>query len=191
MSSIGVPIGNRWNYLIDWFSSIIDGIDNRWRSIITKTCAINILSTLLFIHTFKNTTQPFKTFFCKRIAHKCYISSFKSKHVFIAVSDFGDRKKKSHATWHFQFPPHPGKGQIPLPGKALSVKFPTSRRGTENSQMPGVCPDGGRGIMLKFWFDRRINKCLVSRSISLSFTLFFIEFFFSSPSSASLGAFFA
>ena len=38
--------------------------------------------SLLFIHTFKNTTQLLKTIFCKLIAHKCYIFSFNLFHVF-------------------------------------------------------------------------------------------------------------
>ena len=37
--------------------------------------------SLLFIHTFKNTTQPLKIVFCKPIANKCYISSFNLFHL--------------------------------------------------------------------------------------------------------------
>ena len=36
--------------------------------------------SLLFTHTFKNTTQLLKTFSCKLINHKCYISSFNLFH---------------------------------------------------------------------------------------------------------------
>ena len=37
--------------------------------------------SFLFIHTFKNTTQLLKTFFCKQIAHKCYVLSFNLFHL--------------------------------------------------------------------------------------------------------------
>ena len=74
------------------------------------------------------------------------IHSISSKHVFRAVSDFGNRKKIiSNLTLQVQFsPPRPGKGQFPTPETALSVKFPTPR-GTENSQMPAVCDGEGGG----------------------------------------------
>ena len=52
-------------------------------------------------------------------------------HVFIFVSAFSARKKKSLETWHFgsilPTPPHPGKSRIPHPWKA----FPS------NSSLPG------------------------------------------------------
>ena len=55
--------------------------------------------SLLFIHTFKNTTQLLKTFFPVSQSLTNAISlpliySISSKHVFIAVSDFSARKKK-------------------------------------------------------------------------------------------------
>ena len=58
-------------------------------------------------------------------------SSISSNHAFIAVSDFGARKKKKEAhlkpdTSGSIFPTPPGKGQIPY------------SPGTENNQMPGV-----------------------------------------------------
>ena len=65
---------------------------------------------------------------------------------FTAASDFGARKK-AILTLPVQFsPPHAGKGQIP------------HSPGTEDSQMPGLCP--GWGGMLKFRFDRRINSAM-------------------------------
>ena len=93
-------------------------------------------------------------FFCKPIAHKCYISclvySISSKHVFIAVSNFSDRKKKWNQTLPVQFsPPHPGKSQIPTPGKALQIKFPTPR-----AQNIVKCPGfarGGGDVEVSIW----------------------------------------
>ena len=72
------------------------------------------------------------------------IHSISSKHVFRAVSDFGNRTKIiSNLTLRVQFsPPRPGKGQFLTPETVLSVKFPTPR-GTKNSQMPAV--RGGEG----------------------------------------------
>ena len=46
-------------------------------------------------------------------------------------------------------PPHLDKGQIPHPLEGLSRQNPHSS-GTENSQMPEVCPGGRK---LKFRFD--------------------------------------
>ena len=70
---------------------------------------------------------------------KTYISSFKTlssrpKTCFIAVSDFGARKKN-----------------YLKPDTSGSISPPHG--GTEDIQMPGFCPDR----MLKFWFDRRIR----------------------------------
>ena len=56
-------------------------------------------------------------------------SSNLSKHVFIAVSDFGTRKKIQF------FPPHPEKGQISNPQEVLTRLIPYLP-GTENSQIP-------------------------------------------------------
>ena len=87
-------------------------------------------------------------------------SSISSKHVFIhvAVSDFGARKKKKLKpdTSGSIFSTPPRQGQIPHPREGLIRQIPHSP-GTENSQMPGVCPGGGGG-MLKFRFDRRISR---------------------------------
>ena len=65
--------------------------------------------------------------------------SISSKHVFIAVSDFGVPKKKLN----------PDNSQA-------KVKYPPL--GTENSQMPRVSrgKEGGGGGTLKFRFDLRI-----------------------------------
>ena len=74
------------------------------------------------------------------------IYSIASKH----VSDFSARKRKN-LTLPVQFsPPHPGKGQISSPGKALQIKFPLPehRKWSNARDLPGG--------MLKFRFDRRI-----------------------------------
>ena len=107
--------------------------------------------SLLFIHTFKNTTQlSWIPFFCASQSLTNAISlplvySISSKHVFIAVSNFSDRtKKKKH--WNLTLPvqfssPHPGKSQkspspgrpyksnSPLPGHRTVVKCPGFARG--------------------------------------------------------------
>ena len=72
---------------------------------------------------------------------KSFISS---KHIFIAVSDFGTRKKKiiRNLTPPVQFtPPHPEKVQIPHPREGLIRQTPHSL-GTGNTQMPEVCQVG-------------------------------------------------
>ena len=43
--------------------------------------ALILKHSLLFIHTFKNTAQLFKTIFCTPIPYKCYISSFSLFHL--------------------------------------------------------------------------------------------------------------
>ena len=82
-----------------------------------------------------------KTFFCKPIAHKCYISSFKlfrlvQTPVFIAVSDFSARTKKSFETLHFCFNfPHPTQAKVKIPHSL----------GIEDGQMPGFARGKGGG----------------------------------------------
>ena len=88
--------------------------------------------SLLFIYTFKNTTQLLKTFFFVSQSltnHKSLplVYSISSKHVFIAVSNFSDRKKKLKPdTSGSIFPttprqksnshPRPYKSNSPFPG---------------------------------------------------------------------------
>ena len=88
---------------------------------------------------------------CIKNLHRLYTiypsnSSILSKHVFIAVSDFGARKKKNLKpdTSGSIFSTPPRQGQIPHPREGLIRQIPHSP-GTENSQMPGVCPGGGGG----------------------------------------------
>ena len=107
------------------------------------------LSLLSYI-TFKNNNFR-RALFCKPIAQKCYISSYNLFHL-VQTRDYNcsrlrsapPPKKKWNLTVpvHF-FPPHPGKGQIPTPGKALQINF-------HNSQMPGVCPGEGY-IAVSIW----------------------------------------
>ena len=101
--------------------------------------------SLLFIHTFKNTTHLLKTY--------CFVSqsltnaislplvySISSKHVFIAVSNFRERKKKLKPdTSGSIFPTTLRQKLNPQPREGLTNQIPHSP-GTEHSQMPGVCP---------------------------------------------------
>ena len=103
--------------------------------------------SLLFIHTFKNTTQLLKTF--------CFVSQsltnaislslvyfISSKHVFIAVSNFSDRKKKLKPdTSGSIFPTTSRQKSNPNPREGLTNQIAHSL-GTEHSQIPGVCPRG-------------------------------------------------
>ena len=54
-------------------------------------------------------------------------------------------------------PPHPGKGKIPTPRKALQIKLPTPRA-QKIDTYPAFARErmAGRGGVLKFRFDRRI-----------------------------------
>ena len=95
--------------------------------------------SLLFIHTFKNTTTFEDLFFVSQSLTNAVslslIYSISSKH----VSDFSARKK--HLTLPVQFPsPHPGKGQILTPWMALQIEFPTLR-----VQKMVKCPGFARG----------------------------------------------
>ena len=70
-----------------------------------------------------------------------------SKHVFRTVSDFSVRKKKKieNVILQVQFsPPHPGKGQIATPGKALQIKFPTPQS-EDLFKWPRFAQGGGGG----------------------------------------------
>ena len=106
--------------------------------------------SLLFIHTFKNTTQLLKTFFffiesqsLTKATSLPLVYSNSSKHVFIAVSDFSDRKKKLKPdTSGSIFPTTPRQKSNPHPREGLTNQIPHSP-GTEHGQMPGVCPEGG------------------------------------------------
>ena len=71
--------------------------------------------------------------------------------MFIAVSDFGfppPPPKKKKPIWNLtlpvQFsPPYPGK--VKFVGREGLIRQTPHSPGTENSQMPGVCPGGGGG----------------------------------------------
>ena len=97
----------------------------------------------LFIHTLKNTTQLLKTFFLSQsfftnaIIILPLIDSILSKQVFIAVSDFGARKKEKFETWHFGsiFPTIPRQRLNPHHREGLTNQIPHSPT-TESSQMP-------------------------------------------------------
>ena len=85
--------------------------------------------SLLFIDTFKNTTQLLETFFfCKPIAHKCYISSCNLFHLVqtrvYSCQRVQLRKKKiRNLILQVQFPHHTqAKVKSPPPGKALQNK---------------------------------------------------------------------
>ena len=111
--------------------------------------------SLLFIHTFKNTTQLLKTFFFVSQSLTNAISlpliySISSKH----VGDFSAQKKKN---WHFRFNfPHHTQAKVKSPPREGPANQIPHSPGTENGQMPGVCP--GEVEMLKFRFDRRIKS---------------------------------
>ena len=103
--------------------------------------------SLLFIHTFKNTTQLLKTFFSVSQSLTNAISlpliySISSKH----ISDFSappPQKKSLH--FRFNFPHHTNQRSNPHPRKGLPNQIPHSP-GTENGQIPGVCPGGGGDV---------------------------------------------
>ena len=89
--------------------------------------------SLLFIHTFKNMTQLLKTFFFFFVSQSLtnaislpLVYSLSSKHAFIAVSNFSDRKNKLKPdTSGIIFPTTPRQKSNPTHGKALQIKFPT------------------------------------------------------------------
>ena len=108
----------------------------------------------------------------------CYLSSISSKRVFIAVSDFGARKRNylKPYTSIVQFsPPRPGKGQIHHPGKALPDKFPTPRAQKIVKSPRFFWLDGKRGL-LKFRFDRRIISQRAEGSM-IRYTIFILKRF--------------
>ena len=114
------------------------------------------MQSLLFIHAFKNTTT-FEDFFLVNQSLTNAIISFIPSCLntwFIAVSDISAHppKKNLNLTPPVQLSiPHPGKGQIPTPGKALQIKFPTPR------SQKIVKFLGFARRMLKFPFDQRKN----------------------------------
>ena len=72
-------------------------------------------------------------------------SSISSKHVFIAVSDFGEKKNHLKPYTSVQFSP-------PRQDKDRILHSP----GTESSQMPEVCPVGGEGgVEVSIWLARK------------------------------------
>ena len=117
--------------------------------------------SLLFIHTFKNTTTFEDHFFVSQLFTNAIslplVYSILLKHVFIAVSNFSDQKKQlKHDTSGSIFPTTPRQKSNLDPWEGLTNQIHHSL-GTEHSQMPGVCPGQGGGWMLKFQFDRRIS----------------------------------
>ena len=113
------------------------------KSTLLQSKIIIFKHSLLFIHTFKNTTQLLKTFFVSQSLTNAtslpLIYSISSKH----VSDFSARKKKKPDTSGSIFPTTPrGKGQVPTPGKALQIKFPTPPAQTM-VKCPGFAWGGG------------------------------------------------
>ena len=109
-----------------------------------KSKIINIKHALVFIRTFKNSTELLKSFFVNIFAQKSDISLYCS---ILPTRALGARQKRERHTWSLTIPVH-----FPHPLKGLTCQIPYSL-GTENSQMPGVCSGG----MLKFRIDRRIT----------------------------------
>ena len=108
------------------------------------------LKSLLFIHTFKITTQLL---------------------LFITVSDFSARKKKMKPdTSGSIFPTTPRQRSNPYPRVGLRNQISHSP-GTEIVKCPGFAREG----MLKFRFDRRMRSVVFSkRYFRLSWTSTFI-----------------
>ena len=95
--------------------------------------------SLLFIHTFKNTTTFEDLFFVSQsltnIISLPLIYSISSKH----ISDFSARKRKPVTSGSI-FPTSPRQRSNPTPGKALQMKFPTPW-----AQKMVKCPGFARG----------------------------------------------
>ena len=99
-------------------------------------------------------SPTYEDLFCKPIAHNCYISSFKLLHLVqtCVLWPLATSASEIKIIWNLTLPVQ----FWPLP--AWSGEIPHSP-GTEDRQMPGVCPGGGGGgEMLKFWYDRRISR---------------------------------
>ena len=108
-----------------------------------KSKIVNIKHTLVFIHTFKNTTDLSKSFFVNNSLTKARSLPL---YCFIPANPcVGRRTKKIHfEAWHFRFnfPTPSGKVQIAHPREGLTRQIPYPRPDTENSKMPRVCPGG-------------------------------------------------
>ena len=121
------------------------------RTIFVGSCRYNLKSlafkhSLLLIHALKALHNFWRPFFVSQsltnVLSLPLNSSISSKHVVIAISDFGARKRKSLEAWHFWFNfPHPTQ---------VKVKFPTPRA-QEMVKCLGFALGEG---MLKFRFDR-------------------------------------
>ena len=136
----------RWQYLSTLYFSYIpwEILENFWRPFFISQAFTNAISLPLN-------------------------SSISSKHVFIAVSDFGARKK-SFETWQFRFSfPYAtnAKVKLPTPGKTLPVKFPTPRA-QKIVKCPGFAPGEG---MLKFRFDGRIIEAATIACVLLAWRM--------------------
>ena len=68
------------------------------------------------------------------------------------------------------FPTTPRQKLNPQPLEGPTNQIPHSP-GTEHSQMPGLCPGGGGGGMLRFRFDRRIMPWCPVRMLSSTSSL--------------------
>ena len=111
-------------------------------------------------------TELLKTFTCKHIARKCYISSFNPFHlvqtrVYSCKRLQRPKKRNNHlkpSTSGSIFPTQPKQRSIPYPREGLIRQIPQSP-GTENGQIPGFSREGG------CWsFDRRIMLQLIIKS---------------------------
>ena len=106
---------------------------------------------MLFIHALKALHNFWRPFFVSQsltnVLSLPLNSSILSKHVFIATSDFGARKRKSLQAWHFWF-------NFPYPTQ-VKVKFPTLRA-QEVVKCPGFPPGGD--VKVSIW---SVHKALI------------------------------
>ena len=110
---------------------------------------------------FKNTAQFF--LYANRsqmLSSPPLIYSVSSKHVFIAVSDFGAQKKKE--TWHFQFNfCHHTQAKFKSPSLGRTHKSNSSIKspGTENKHVTcGQNLPGGRGVEVDWYITVIWNR---------------------------------
>ena len=104
------------------------GQSYRWTHCLKNLHCYNLKSLIfkhspLLIHTFKHYDYTAQTFFCKPIVHKCCPNTLLQ----LWETSLPRKKNLKPALLVQYSPPHPGKGEIPTPGKALQIKFPTSR----------------------------------------------------------------
>ena len=96
------------------------------------------------------------------------VYSISSKHLFIAVSDFGAEKTKKNLkpdTSGSIFPTTPRQRSNPHPREGLTNQIPHSP-GTENDQTPGVCPEWGGDVQVSIWSAHKYRKSYESECIS-------------------------